>query len=1429
MKPIKLLNIICNYEFKLFGVGNYLNAIGYRFLKYLVLFFLISNGSIINAQFNEISFNKIFIEIDGEKVYNVHLITQDHQGYIWMNTNLGLIRYNGLDGKKYDITRDDKSLTTNDYVGSLYVDHLGEIWIGANSGLSKYIPDCDSLYQYPSNIDNINLRNIQSITEDNNQNIWIGTQNGGLYRYEREHDRFTRFLGISLDPITIVNNSISQLLVDQNNNLWIGTYPNDAKTGSGLVRYNITTGNIKQFLHDPSDPNSLIDNRISALYEDQQGQILIGTYNSGFHIYDTKSESLKRIGIDASHSGQIHAPYAEDKIFDKDPDVQIIHQDQNGNYWIGARGKGINFFSSRTETFKNYNFNLVNPQVLSSFYEDHQGNIWIGGKMGSGLFRTNLFAQKHNLNTNFLNVEGAYESLLNPRTIWIPSMQQGLARMNLETNKITRYVHNKNNVKSIGHNWVRAVYQENKRILWVALGTGGAYGLQDGNGGIGRMNIEAETFTHYKLTRDDDGLDDFSYTVYSICEDKEGYLWLGTGPGGIFRSDKEKKEFQHFKILNDGSLSGDVFLNIARIDKNGDIWASNFAGDGTLYLYDRKEDKFNPYLKGVKMYNLSIDDKGWLLIGGYEKGLVHLNPADRTYTNYTTKDGLPSNNGLDIVEGENSIFWVNTRLGPVKFDAETGKISTAGLPKKRYNTTIFKASDNQIYVGSDNGLFSFYPDQVLGNPFPPDVILESIQVTGESINLLSNKSNKSEILLFHKQNDLTFEYAGLHYSDPAKNQYRYMLEPYDTSWIDAVSQRTARYTNLNPGEYTFQVIASNSDGVWNETGKSISIIISPPWWLTWWAYTIYILATIIAIYGIRKYELNRIRLKNQLNLESVTSKKLRELDQIKSHFFANISHEFRTPLTLILGQINSLHSSILDSKIKKKLEVANRNARRLLQLINQLLDLSKIESGSMNVKSERRDIVLFLKNILYSFESLADQKKITINCECNYTKIEFDYDPRKIEKVFLNLLSNAFKFTPENGKIEITIKHFINSVINGPADMKYVSEKSGFIEIRFSDTGSGISSENIPHLFDRFYQVDNSTTREHQGTGIGLSLSKELVELHGGKISVESKDGEGSTFIVQLPFEDCNLVYDKPQKTEPKLSELTSGNEEIMHNSLTVDDKDLSSAEISNIKKNGKEIILVVEDNIDVRNYIVEQLTNDFQIFEAEDGQEGISLAKTHTPDLIITDVMMPKVDGYQLTTELKQDEKTSHIPIVMLTAKAAIDSKIEGLETGVDDYIIKPFSAKELLVRVKNLIATRRQLRGQFSKATIIKPSDVTAVSMDQQFLQKVLKAVDKHLDDEQFSVDKLAEEANMSVSQLNRKLGALIDQPAGRLIRSMRLQRAADLLKKEIGTIAEICYQVGFNDQTSFTRAFKKQFGDSPSKYKIKLKKNNDEPLLS
>jgi len=551
---------------------------------------------------------------------------------------------------------------------------------------------------------------------------------------------------------------------------------------------------------------------------------------------------------------------------------------------------------------------------------------------------------------------------------------------------------------------------------------------------------------------------------------------------------------------------------------------------------------------------------------------------------------------------------------------------------------------------------------------------------------------------------------------------------------------------------------------------------------------------IFLLYLIRRYEINRIKLGTQLKLEKVETDTLRKLDHLKSQFFTNISHEFRTPLTLILGQIESVMSSVIEAREKAKLQVARRNARRLLTLINQLLDLSKLETGNMELNASQHNIVTFIKNLFYSFESLAATKKIRLLFESDSTYLPVVFDLDKMENVFYNLVSNAVKFSKIHGEVKISIKL---------SDMQTV-------EIQISDDGIGIPAEQISGIFDRFYQVDNSSTRNYEGTGIGLALVKELIELHKGKVTVTSIEGEGAIFTVILPVGDV-----KPEiKTCNGLVSNDIGFAEINIETEYFEIEN-ASAGPEKLSIDEREIVLVVEDNRDVRGYIREQLEEFYHVLEAENGLTGMEVAQEIVPDLIVSDLMMPKANGFQFCKAVRNNERTSHIPIIILTAKAGFDNKIEGFEIGVDDYIIKPFSARELKVRVRNLINQRKLLRSRFKSATIIKPSEVTAISIDQLFLQKVIKIIEANFENQNFTLESLAESVNMSVSQLNRKLNALIEQPAGHLMRSLRLQRAADLLKKNAGTVSEICYQLDFNDPAYFSRAFKKQFGCSPSEF--------------
>lgn len=1350
-----------------------LKTIDFNSIRSLIFAFILLNHVEVYTQNDENLFQKVTIEIDGEGVFDGNRITQDHLGYMWMDTNLGLIRYDGFEAKKYNFRKSDATSVNSDFVRALFVDSQGTLWVGANSGLSVYKPDCDCFHHYPTIADNNSMIMIRAITEDKDKNIWIGTRKGSLFRYDRAQGEFKRMLHNTPEAKLIIKDRIGDLLTDQNNNLWIGT-------DSGLIRYNINTEKIKWFTHDPSDKNSLIDNKVRALFEDKQGRILIGTFKSGFHIYNPRSEILNRIDLQENNPNKLHAPYSEESVFGEEPHVNLIHQDKLGDYWIGTTAKGVNHFNTRTNTFDHYDFNLVNPQVLWSIYEDRQGNLWLGGGMGSGLFKTDIYAGKYHLNQNFTNVETAIESPINPGILWVISQETGLSKLDLKTNKIINYQYNENNKKSIGHKWARTVHQEDDNTLWVGLGNGGAYGNQDGNGGIDRMNIKTSEFTHFKLTRDDDGLDDFSYTVYTVVEDKEGYLWLGTGPGGVFRSDKDKKTFSPFKIERNTNATSDVFLNIVRIDTNGNVWASDFAGEGTLYLYDREEEKFNPFLKGFKMSNLLIDEKGWFLISTWEKGLIHLNPADKTYVQYTKEDGLPSIDALDITKGENNIVWISTRIGPAKFDTKTGNITPVGLPKRRYNYRILKASNNQLYVGSNNGLYSFYPDQFLKNPYAPKLALSEFIVSDNDY--LLGRTQSEPLSFTHNQNDISIKYLGLHFSDSEKNLYQYKLTPLNEEWVNAGNERTARFFNLSPGTYNFHLKAANSDGVWSNEYDMVQFTIHPPWWTTWWAY-----ATYIVLFGFLANRIYRFQISNKL--AAAERNRLREVNEFKNNLFTNITHEFRTPLTVIKGMTDTIKSGLKSQRLDNldtSIEMIERNSDGLLHLVNEMLDLAKLESGNMELQLVQTDVIPFLKYVCESFDSYAEENQIQLTTYSEIDSLIMDFDANKLTSIISNLLSNAIKFTPESGKIIVHINQIT------------ANEKPALF-IKVKDNGIGIAENDLSNIFSRFYQTDATTVRASEGTGIGLALTKELIDLMHGTIEVKSSLGKGSEFSVTIP-----ITNDAPKSDKIQMSK-------IPHASLTRT-ATIQAEETGEIDTN-RPLVLIIEDNQDVAQYLKSFLKDTYETLHAPNGIKGIELALERIPDIIISDVMMPGKDGFEVCETLKSDERTDHIPIIILTAKATFEDKLKGLSHGADAYLSKPFVKEELFIRLDKLVANRKKLihKIQSEDSGILLKKRTKDPKL--QFLKKVIKLIHKDISNSDFGSEELAKSLLVSESQVYRKIKAIAGKSTAVYIRSIRLQYAKKLLINTDKTVAEVAFDVGFNDPSWFSRAFKKEFGYSPT----------------
>ncbi|TAK65757.1 MAG: hybrid sensor histidine kinase/response regulator, partial [Bacteroidetes bacterium] len=938
----------------------------------------------------------------------------------------------------------------------------------------------------------------------------------------------------------------------------------------------------------------------------------------------------------------------------------------------------------------------------------------------------------------------------------------------------------------------------------------------------------------------------FPISIYvKMLEDKNGVQWF-IGWNALSAYDSARQEFRHY-IIEHGALaenkewraSSECRITSPRKDKEGFFWFGVFQ-QGLF--------RFNPITLDLKRFSHDENDSTsissnnvisimedpaephkYFWVGTEGAGLNKFEKATGKCIHVTTRNGLPNNVVYTIFPDTFGRLWMSTNNGLCRLDPKTMSFKyydiNDGLQGMEFNRERnFQAVDGKIYLEGTGGMNVFYPEEIIENPHAPNLVFTDFKLHGRSVSWLEPGSplkqsitETKEIVLPYEQNILSIEFAALDFSNPRNNEYSYRLEGYSDEWTTPSKDHSATFTNLSPGSYTLRVRGSNNDGIWNETGISLSIIIMPPWYRTWWAYIGYAGIVLGALIIFRRYDLRRIRLKDQLELAHAKEAQLKEVDQLKMQFFQNISHEFRTPLTLILGPIEKLLNNVVPEETQKRdLRMMRRNAQRLLRLINQLLDLSKIEAGGITLQASKGNFVAFIRGVTMSFHSLAERKGIFFDIQTEVEEIELYFDKEKMEKIIINLLSNAFKFTPDHGEIVVSLT---TPLTPSPSPGGRGGGERGVrgVKVSVRDTGIGIPPEKLPRIFDRFYQVDSTSTRMQEGTGIGLALVKDLVTLHHGTISVTSEPGKGSEFTVTLPLGKSHLkqeeIVDEPTTDVIPVLPKIEGESEVS--------SELGESEIlrplrrtQNDNESDKPILLVIEDNADVREYIKSYLFSIYTVLEAHDGAEGVEKAKETIPDLIISDVMMPKMDGYEVCSRLKQDETTSHVPIILLTAKAAKEDKIGGLETGADDYLIKPFDSTELLVRVKNLIESRRKLREKFGKELVaLKPAEVVVNTVDRQFLTKVMEAIEQQMGDEQFGVNELADATGLSSKQLQRKLKGLANTTANDFIRSFRLQRAKELLQKDTTTIAEVAYSVGFSSPAYFTKCFSEQFGMTPS----------------
>ncbi len=1297
--------------------------------------------------------------------YAVNTICETDTGIFWIGTREGMSRFDLKQEKFTHFVHNpgsENSLVDNN-VWLIKKDSESKLWIATKDGLSRFDPDDNKFTNYkfsPADTNSVSNNFVFAIVEDVNKNIWIGGR-GGVDRYDLRKKKFYNYKLHPENPASISLNGVTSLYI-KDDILWVGSY-------SGL--YSVPIDNPDQtglsFTYHLKDLNPAV----RSIFASANGNLWVGTMGEGLIRYNPASGAVYKFNK-SDEAGSISDDY-----------IASLYEGKDGVLWAGTSSSGLNKFNLSSERFKTISFSRDYPwrqPEVSAVIEDQNSNLWVGTTSGGVIKITGHLSPKPAF--QYFGYDEGPDFYLRPveiRTltedkqgeIWAGTFGNGIYIINSNTGKIKRIKNKPGTQNTLSNDFIHSIRISRGGNVWIGTGAGG----------LDKFNPLNGSFTHFKHDpKNDQSIS--ANEVTAICEDNDGYLWAGTSIGGLNRLDPRTGVFEHYK-----HSTGDV---------------NSLSSNRIICLY--------------------IDRRLNLWIGTFGGGLNKWQSDKNSFRQYTTNDGLPSNIINSIVEDPTGNLWISTDNGLSVFNISSNEFRNYdvkdGLRDNNFlqNSGWVSTTNGLIYFGSSKGLNFFRPGE-LETSLISDLVFTDFKIFNKSITpgegsaLKSNILYADEVTLSYDQNFITFEFASLDYNNPEKNRYAYKMEGFNKDWIYSGSQRYATFTNLDPGEYLFRVKASNSSGIWNEKGIAMRVILLPPWWQTWWAYLLYSAAFISIMFFVRQFELRRVKLRNELQMKNVEAKKLQEIDKMKSRFFANISHEFRTPLTLVLGLIDKLSSSA-DGSSKKDFGIIRKNAYRLLQLINQLLELSRLEAGNVELRVSKYNINLFLQRVLSSFISLAEKKNLTIifnNMMLNEPQAQKEiflyFDFEKFETIFYNLIGNALKFSPEGERIEVEIIPHLHNV-----------------EIRITTTGIGIKQENLPFIFNRFYQTDESSSRGYDGTGIGLALVKELIELHDGEISVMSIENKEVTFTIRMPVGrahyDPRLIYEEVGEE----FDYSEGNAEA-YGIVTgdfYDEQENEKPEPSNAR-----IILVVEDNIDLRNYLVEQLEEIYTVVEAENGEKGLQIADEIIPDLIISDIMMPIMDGYEMCRKIRNNFKTSHIPIIMLTAKAGRDDKLEGLETGADDYLLKPFDRKELLIRVKNLIKLRDQMKEKCRTEMLLKPRDITVPSSEKVFVEKLTGIIDKNMSSEKFGVDVLSSEMGLSRSQLHRKLKAITGQSTTEFIRNFRLQRAADLIKQGSGNMAEIAYNVGFSSQAYFTKSFTEFFGLPPVEYRRKnLKVNPD-----
>lgn len=1378
------------------------------------------------AQASQIRFEHITSE-HGLSENVVNCVFQDSKGFIWVGTNDGLNRYDGYNFRVFKPDPEDDNSINSNLIFAVNEDLDGNIWVGTTgSGLNMFNPKTETFQAFqqdPNRSISLTDDQIISLYTDRQGRVWIGTLNGLnviLPDFQPEDSNYIQPIPI---PVS-ANLPVNQVLEDKAGNIWLATrlglFKCDARDlngkydfrrieVAGFMGYNLKSieldahgrlivgGPPGVFYQTEGGAHPIFErlgqtSNVQSILAAGQDQLWVGTY-TGLQEFRLGSRGTNPALVE-TFNPVTENPYSLNKNV-----IKSLHMDRSGIIWVGTSGGGLNKFDPRRKPFFHFGQNLRRNgnryTEIRSMLEDSYGNLWVGTE-GGGLFWYPAKAASTPYG-QFFSVESsssvfALEEIEeNGQTYLLVGSEDTPTLRKLS---ISRTGAGESQVISGMNGSVFSILQDERGIIWV-----GTY-----NKGIERWlpNAEGGYTKEWFTTENADLANDI---VRQVFEDAHGNIWIGTAKGlhkieaqETSKPDPQIVLFQHAED-DPRSLSHNYILDIFE-SSSGYLWIGTFGGGLNQLVYE--EDGRGAYFK-----------------------------------RYWEKDGLPSNTIKGILEDEVGQLWLSGNGGLSRFDPETETFQNYSITDGLQSAEFFegakaKRANGSLLFGGVNGFNAFLPQSIQENTHQPKVVFTRLLVhnnevvPNEPVNgkiILDQSITESEKLqLAYRQNDFSIEFAALHFADPKKNEYAFKLEGYHDDWIKVgAEKRYATFTNLRHGNYTLLVKASNADRVWEPEPARLQIRIKPPFWLAWPAYILYAAIFIGALWLFRRYTIIDVQEKHRLTLEHMEREKLEELNQMKLRFFTNISHELRTPLTLVISPLEFIlekGKTLSSENLQQQYHYMYKNAKYLLRLVNQLLDFRKLDQGSLNLRVRRGDIKTFIENVTQPFQFLANKKSIDFDMGQSEADIYTFFDPDLIEKIMYNLLSNAFKFTPAGGTVRVEVKE------------KYMQSRSGkepFVEIQVQDNGIGISRGQLKKIFERFHKGENKKMNK-DGAGIGLAYTKSLVELHHGAISVDSVKGKGSCFTVLLPME--KNAYLKSEIEQGKIEQFQADSDPLEY-LVAEPAADLGASSIGmNSMEQEKELplLLFVDDNADIRSFIKEGFQNDFRIIEAEDGAQGHEVALSSLPDIIVSDVMMPNTDGIELCKRLKTNPLTSHIPIVLLTAKSADEDELEGLRTGADAYVVKPFKLDILRAQLMNIYLQRERLKQRFRQEVLLQPEEITVTTADEEFLKRAVSIIEDHMSDSEFNVEALVKEMYLSRSKLYLKLKALTGQSSSEFIRTIRLKRAIQLLEKSDYTIKEIMFMTGFNTASYFSKCFKNQFGVVPSEYlKQKKKKTEEMPL--